>query len=390
MKQTKDQMKDHKNTSALHFLDKIGFYFVIGFIFQAIIFKTSQIWLGLFLSVQANYWLITFPYSTYTCLMLPKIRSKPSQRSSIWQIGKHLADSLSFEKLLESLFVYPVLQNNSLSSKSYSAQALKYVLALLLLYHIPEVIALLICYTILCLDYGKTHTDGLLNIPLILISSLYGVMIPLQSSIAMIGKMALLALLSMHIFRPIVPKNSKNLFNLNGYLPLVTQQIDDTFQQLKGSQILLFGVMITILMIPAVQLLQIGFTLMASMTLPKMLYATAYSSNVFFVLSSILSCISTPPLRVLQFFFSCAATLISTKALFVQACIVNVFLGHQLELFFNKSTLDDPTLIPSPDKIAKHYMHIAYHSLKPIINNAFHFQKPSGCGTKTGSACSSL
>lgn len=390
MKQTRDQMKDHKNSSALHLLDKIGFYFVIGFIFQAIIFKTSQIWLGLFLGVQANYWLVTFPYSAYICLMLPKIRSKPSQRSSIWQLGKHLSDSLSFEKLFESLFVYPMFQNESLSSKSYSAQALKYVLALLLLYHIPEVIALLLCYTVLCLDYGKTHTEGLLNIPLILISSLYAVMIPIQGSMAMVGKMALLTLLSMQIFRPLVPPNSKSHIDLNDYLALVVQEAHDTYQQLKGSQILLFGVVITILLIPAIQLLQLTFTLLASITLPKMLYATAYSSNVFFVLSSILSCISTPPLRVLQFLFSCVTTLICTKALFAQACIVNVFLGHQLELFFNKSTLDDPTLIPSPDKIAKHYMHMAYHSLQPIVNNAFHFQKPSECGRKTGPTCSPL
>jgi len=327
MDEANGRSPEQHNNEIVFLLDKLFFYFIIGLVFQAVLFKTSQIWLSFLPFNSISYFTTNYLYSLYLCLNLPTIRSQSSTPSTIPSIYSDLSQKISFDYAYSLFSSNKPAKADKLFNSSFSAQALKYLFAIVLLYNIPQVLGILVCYTILCLDYGKNHADGLLNLPIIITSSLFGILIPIHGPLSNIVMMALSAVFCLQTFKPSLNSNETPPQTLSEQIAGSLQALKDRYETTNGIEL--------------------------------------------FTLCTLSLALTSPYLAYLPLLSPISSLLLSPRLILAQSFIINIYLGYQLELFFSKCVAESPEKIPSPEKIVNHYAKQLYPYLSPLVSNAY-------------------
>ncbi len=321
----KTEENQTKEIELRELIDKVGSYIIIGFIFQTALFKVSLIWLNFLPITIVSPFYITHLYSLYVCMRLTAIKQSESPRYTIAQIYSDLSQKMSYNYLYNQFFPTQEDSGGRLLPVSFCEQALKYLFAMVLLYHIPETLTILAAYIIICLNNGKTHADGLINAPMLVLSSLFGLLLQSISPVTMLLLTMLSVTYATILFTPDNPaKDPAQPFTER--ISIALEQAIEEYKTLKGSELLIFTLCVATL--------------------------------------------ASPLICYIPFISSVGFAAISHSALFIQAFITNIILGSQLKLFFSKEDDDSASQIPSLEEFTAEYASKLYAQVGPIFANA--------------------
>lgn len=178
--------KANTHQSTIQNSDAILACVIYGAMFQIAAFSITKIWL-MYIPIAAPFaFYYTYVLSLYAAHIAPKLLTMDSKSEKLGDIVNYLF-SLTAQ-------VYSYLTTNTPTDQTAgfqsSTQALKYLAAALAIYNIPAILGLIITYVIICLSHGREHAKLILNLPVFLLSTLYGLCISYMNTPLWFGLMA--------------------------------------------------------------------------------------------------------------------------------------------------------------------------------------------------------
>lgn len=167
------------NDILVQFFDQIIAYFIYGLIAKMLAFSVSSIWLSYISLSFLQLIFVTHVFSLYLIKRIPETNSKPKEQSSLEQI---------FQEIRFAILNLPSMFISKENKKAFNAlTALSYLLTLLCIYNIPAILGIMAIYTILCLSHGPHQTKSLLNLNMLVYSSLFAILFQSSHPLALIS-----------------------------------------------------------------------------------------------------------------------------------------------------------------------------------------------------------
>ena len=318
-------MEEHKTgqqTLLIQICDQITAHFIYGLVIQMLLYSVCSIWLSYlpltFLQIIST----THIFALYLAYTLSHTPREPSERAE-------LADVIKDIKTYITSFSIPILEKSA-DQKNNAAYALKYLIALTCLYHIPAIIGIAAGYLVLCLSHGKEQAKPFLNIELLAYSSIYAFTSQINHPAIKLAQIVVSLVLLCKIYNPLAPKQETKLSYLNQLKALITNGAEN----LKAS---------------------INSAADSKEKAIHILLATA---------------IIMPIVQFLPLFSPIANICYSAFGILTQSLISTVLLGEKLERFFLPQTTSQDIKAKAPTPSASEYISALQSFAKMYITSA--------------------